>query len=742
MNAKTPFGFNRKLICLALVAAYGLAHADDELDVARLTKPDSSISLGAGIVNGNSRDRALFGTYNGMADDHGYALVDVDVKKRNEETGTWTILQGRNLGLDDRELGFSQQKQGDWRYSVDYSELVRRDPRTVNTALRGSGTSNPTVVRLATPGSGTDYNYELKRKALGLGADKWITPYLQLEVSFKNEDKDGARQYGSGFVCTSGTAPGCLGPTATRTGWALLAFPEPINTNTKQFEAKLNYSGDKLALSGGYYGSFFTNAIGTVTPGVPGTLNNALGSPLALNTGLQGILGLPMSLPPDNQAHQLYLTGNYAITPSTRANFKYAYSHATQNDNFLGSGLTGAPGGRSDLGGEVNTTLFQMGLTARPLQKLSLVANVRYEDKQDKTPIDMYNIEGTSVFSNSHVSARKLGGKLEASYQVLSATRATLGVDYQSVKRELPPNTNTVAGLSGLRSETEETGYRAELRHSLTEDISGSLGYVTSRRTGSDWYSLCTSAACIAAGAGYGASVPASTLVGISATSIFPMTLTDRTRDKWRFAADWSPTDRFSLQLSAEDGTDHYTSAGAKGLKDSGMTMFGIDATWSMTDAWKLSGYASHGTQMLHVNHSTGYLADLKNSTDTFGLALTGSPTDRLQVGADLSYTNEKDRYAQSLDPAASAANQAFLAASGGLPDVVYRLTALKLFGKYAVDKNADIRVALIHQRARLNEWSWGNNGVPFAYSDNTTVSMNQNQNVTFLGVNYIYKFQ
>jgi MtrB/PioB family decaheme-associated outer membrane protein len=742
MNAKSQFSFTRNIICLSLVAAYGLAQAEDDLDIAKLTKPESTVSVGAGAVSGDDKDRALLGIYNGLRDNRGYGLLDVSVIRRDDATGTWTTLQGSNLGLDNREIGFAQQKQGDWKYFVDYNEMVRHDPRTINTALQGSGTTTPTVVRLGAPGTGSDVNLELKRKAFGIGGDKWITPYLQFEVSFKNEDKDGARQFGSGFVCTSGAAPGCLGPTATRTGWALLMIPEPVNTNTKQFEAKLNFSGDKLALSSGYYGSFFSNSNGNVTPTVPGTLNNALGNPLPLNTGLQGILGLPIALPPDNQAHQVYLSGNYAFTPTTRGTFKYAYSHATQSDSFLGSGLAGAPGGRSDLSGVVNTTLAQMGLTARPIPKLSLLANVRYEDKKDKTPIDLYNIEGTSTFTNSHISSRKLGGKLEASYQLLSSTRATLGLDYQEVKRELPVSTDTVAGLSGLRSKTTETGYRAEIRQTLMETLSGSLGYVSSRRTGSDWYSLCTSAACVAAGAGYGASVPASTIVGASPNSIFPMTLTDRNRDKWRLSADWSPTDRFSLQLSAEDGKDRYTTDGTKGLQDTGMTLFSLDAIWTMTDKWKLTSYVSHGRQVLHVNHSTGYIADLKNTTDTFGLGLTGTPTERLQVGADLSYTKEKDRYGQSLDPAASATNVAFLAAAGGLPDVAYRLTTLKLFSNYALDKASDIRFFLLHQRAKLNEWTWGNNGVPFVYSDGTTISMNQNQNATFLGVTYIYKFQ
>ena len=78
----------------------------------------------------------------------------------------------------------------------------------------------------------------------------------------------------------------------------------------------------------------------------------------------------------------------------------------------------------------------------------------------------------------------------------------------------------------------------------------------------------------------------------------------------------------------------------------------------------------------------------------------------------------------------------------GGLPDVKYRMTTLKIFGKYALEKDADLRFDLVHQRARLDEWSWGYNGVPFAYSDNSTVSLQPNQKATYLGATYIYKLR
>jgi len=84
------------------------------------------------------------------------------------------------------------RKPGDWKVSVGYSEILSEDPRTINTGMRGVGTTTPTVVRLAVPGTGNEVNLVLERKAVTLAGDKWITPNLQFEASFKSEDKDGS----------------------------------------------------------------------------------------------------------------------------------------------------------------------------------------------------------------------------------------------------------------------------------------------------------------------------------------------------------------------------------------------------------------------------------------------------------------------------------------------------------------------------------------------------------------------
>ena len=715
-RAKKQFGSSQKLLVIVVLAAVGVAHAEDD-DVARLVNPESSVSAGLGATTGNSLDRTIFGQYNGLRNNSGNLLLDFNVVKLQKETGLWTKFDGHNLGLDNRELGFSQDKQGDWKYDLKYNEIVRHDPRNINTGLQNAGTTTPTVASLVTPGTGTDLNLDIKRKAVSIDGDKWLTPNLMFQASAKNENKTGARLSGEGVACLPAGFPAltCSSPAA-----AMLMFPEPINSTTRQFEAKLNYSGDKFMVTGGYYGSFFSNANGSINP----TINNPLyypdGTPLDTTVSpgntLASYLQQALALPPDNQAQQLYVSGNYAFTPTTHSTFKYAYTHATQNDDFASMGLAGAPAGVSNLGGVMDTNVAQLGVTARPIAKLSVLGNLHYEDKADKTPLALYS----GAYTNDLNSSTRLTGKLEGSYQLPEDLRATLGLDYATVHRDLPVSSAAVlnpaiplAPLSGLREDTREIGYRAELRRSLSETLNAAIGFVHSMRDGGSWLNIGP----------------------INPVGTYPMTMLDRTRDKVMMSADWTPIAKLSLQFMAEDGKDTYTGPTDKGLRDTGMNSFGVDAALTISEKWKLTGYVNRGDQTNHVDYNVGYLAALEDVNTSAGIGAVGKLTGKIEVGGDLSYLNDSNRYQQSMATGAAIVG-------GGLPDVTYRMTSLKLYGKYALRENADIRVDLMHQSVKLDEWTWGYNGIPFAYSDNTTVTMQPNQSVTFLGASYVYRFR
>lgn len=728
------FPFHRTVMAMAACAACAAAQAQtptDEDKAEQAATVTATVSAGLGVLDGSSANRAQFGQYNGLRDtSNPVGLLGFEYSLRNPAQSTWVDFKGKDLALDTRELDLLWKKPGHWKLSADYNELVRTDPNAVNTGMLGFGTTTPQVMVLPDgPGSGREFELKTKRTALGVGFSKTITRSLQLDIDLKNEDKEGARLFGIGMNCPSPIAPGCSGTTGINTGWATLLVPEPINSRHSQIEARLSYAQEKLRFNVGYYGSFYRNANSTLNPVVPGSLNNPLGSLLPLNTGLQSILNQPVALPPDNQAHQLDLSGNYDFTGTTRGTFKLGYARATQNNDFSNAGLSGAPAGVSNLDGQVDTTLARLGITSRPMPKLSLLADLRYEDKDDRTPIRLYNIQGTSTYSNRNLDNQKTQGKVQASWQFSSDYRGTLRANYESINRGIFNPSSAASGISALRQKTEETGVHADLRFRVSESASGTISASSSRRDGSNW---------LRDNSGLGVTEVTDPATGFLPTAIFMPSLADRQRDKVKLLADWQPSEKLTLQFSAEAGKDKFSTPSSYGLRNTRMNQFSVDWGYALSYDWNLNGYASRSLQTFDQSRPAGYVMAFENTNIGAGLGVTGKVSGKLEIGGSVSYVDDKNVYAQTLDAFAGSDSAALLAATGGLPDIVFRQTALKLFGKYALSKRSALRFDLVHQRTSTNDWAWGNSGSSFAYSDATTVTQMPHQRATFIGITYV----
>lgn len=699
MNSKMKQTFKMTALAAALAATYGtaLAAADDDekaalaavaAEVSRLTTPESSISVGIGNWSG---DRHQQGIYDGMREGKAYGLLDMTLVKRDNATGTWFSLEGRNLGLDTPELSAEWLRQGDIGVSLDYSRIQRDHPLTFMTGLQGIDTASQLIS--GTAGANTLPSREVSlgttRDLTQLGFYKNIMPKLDFKVSFKNEKKEGTRHWGLGS--------------------AALFLVEPIDSTTQQLEATLAYAGEKLQMSGGYYGSWYRNEHSLVLGRVNGVADSAAAANPASPTSL--------SLPLDNQAHQLFLNGGYAFTPTTRGTFKLSYGKATQNEQlpvaFNVLPLAGSP---TSLNGRIDTTLMEAGLTSRPLPKLSLVANLRYHDLNDKTPVAQYVTGG---YNTPH-SFTKKSGKLEANYRLPQQFNVIGGIEINSQDRSVP----TLGTLYvPFRVKLEETTYRLQLRRSLSDTLNGSLAYLNSDRSGPGYVSTGNA----------------------TRDAINPMHIADRQREKWRAMLDWSPTERLSFQFAIDQAQDKYGLSGRPfGLIDGSADIYTIDANYTLNDNWQISGWYTRddtkARDLAALSSLTVYKdTQLREVGDSFGFGLRGRPRAKLQVGANLEWMKSVSRYPQyltgaTLDPLLTP-----------LADITNKLTRLKFFGDYAMDKNSSVRIEAIHERWQTDDWTWSfSTGAPFTYgttTDGTTVTANPKQTVNFVGARYIYKF-
>jgi len=673
------------IIAAALSCAFGPAAAQDADEVTRLTKPSSSVEVGIGAV---SDDNQRFGQYSGLNEDGAYGLIDLSVVRRDDATGTWLRLTGRNLGFDNRELRFENERQGNWGYFIDYSQTPRFDPYTVTTTLAGVGTTTQTIAGNATA---QQYHLKTERDTLSVGFDKIISKSLGLQVRFRNEEKEGERLFGQG----------------TFTTWRFLT--DPIDQTTRQIEATLNYSAEGLQLSGGYYGTAFENR------------NNVL------NVG-NALAGLSqMALPPDNESHQLYLAGGYSFSNTTRANFKLAYGRITQNDLFPTAPVAFS---RTTLDGRIDTTLAQAGLTMRPMPKLSLRADLRYENRDDKTPVFLYfplqaGATSTSSGENEPRDIKTTSGKLEASYRLPMNLRLTGGLEYVEKKRNSPPVRSV-----GFRETTDETSVRAELRRSISETATGAVSYIHSTRGGSDFL--------------------INTLVNgtIYSNQVAPWHLADRDRDMVRLTVNWMPSDPLSLNFRLDVARDEYSGRGIsvvdQTVREGKAENYSIDAAYVFSDSVQGTAWYSINDTGLESQQCRAGAADactpgvqqvwasnVRSLADSFGLGLRAKVGAKVELNADLSQSKVRDE--MLLTTIAGAA-------TGTLEDINTKVTTVKLAAKYALQRNAGVRVTYIHDQYKTDDWTWAN----WNYSlpdGGTTVLQDPNQKVDFVGVSYYYRF-
>ena len=763
----------RKAVVLAIALAFTIpaSAADEDDEIRRLIKPESFISLGIGNV---SSDNQRFGMYNGLNEAGAVGLIDFSVVRRDDETGTWYRALGRNIGLDNREFGIEVERQGHWGISFNYDEITRHSPYTVltnNKNLGSPGQSIPTTSGAANvPVGSTSYSLQTERYKATFGLNATLLSELEFRLVFQNEKKEGQRLFGRG----------------TSSFQEFLA--EPIDYTTNQFDAVLNYTGESLQLSGGYYGSFFNNT------------NSALkvtGGNAAFNAGV-GSTGVAMdniALPPDNHAHQFHLAGGYQFTKTTRMNFKVAKTIAIQDDNFMpvnfyntaNNGRNANTSGRTDLGGQINTTLVNLGITARPIQNLSLLGNIRYEDRDDKTTVARYittvggtganptitplspitNFSSTTDGFNEPRSLTNTSGKLEASYLLPQGFRLTGGFDVDRKER-------SVAGVRvvGYREKTDENTYRLEVKRTMADVLTGSLAYLHSEREGSGYKNLVTlngsnnypyyGTTVANAQRPCGQAIPARELQVTRCGLIQPIYMADRERDKVRMLIDWSPIDQLSAQFAIEGSNDNYGAGRGSpdiGVRQGDARLYSADLTYTLSDRWKFTGWYSRSesnidqstianpTAVNPVSNGTNnansgailWSSSQRNSVDTFGLGVRAKLPMNIDVGADYLFANDKTHYGMSREAFAAFTTVGTAANTPvNLPDIKYRQNSVRLFGTYNFDKDTKVRLDYVFDDRRISDWTW----TGYQYSDGTKVSANAEDTVHFIGVSLSYAFR
>lgn len=715
-----PLHGNLAAAMLLALAAPAMA-ADDS--VLNLTLPDSSFSFGLGYLDG---EREQFGIYDDLNGNQFVLLFDADINTRDDDTGTWFSLNARNAGVGNRAVDVGYEQQGNWGLNLDYSRIPYKVPYTINSGISGLGTESQTVPGPGyVPGSGSRIHLSTERDRSGIEFYKYFSRELKVHVGFKNEDKQGDRHWGRG-------------------GQPEFAA-EPIDSTNQTFDATMDYFGKNLQFTGGYTGNWYQNNNSLVTTTNPSNTYN-------------------LSLPLDSEAHQFFLNGGFSLTPTTRATFRLSYTKAEVDEHLptadipglAWDGITlevpspGYPAAPTELDAGLDTTVYFLGLTSRPTSNLSLVAKIRYYEVDETTDPDLIvcrrcdddNPDNNSLVHSTPLDYETVSGTLEGTYRLPRGYSVIAGYDVKNQDRTVPFGSDLDDDeldderYVPFRGDLDETTFRLQLRKSMSATVNGALSLARSERDGSS----------------FSEAVHSEPGEGVEPVAINPINISDRDRDKLRVTLDWAPTYALSLQFNYQVARDDY-SGHALGLKDGDADVLSVDLTYVASEDWQLTAWFSRDTtEAKQQNHrfASGSYAEaemydrLRDVGISAGLSVDRIVNERLKMGVDLEWTrteSEYDQYLETSGPGTLYQDDT----TGPLPDIQSTVAKAALFAEYAIADNTGVRVDLVHEYWKTNDWTWQTStGAPFVYgssNDGTQVLLDPHQSSSFVGIRYYYKF-
>jgi len=631
----------------------------------------NEIELGIGYI---SDDAYKFGRYNGMQTEEGaFVIGDIKVRIFEDNGGFWDF-RTTNLGLESRYLIVEAGIQGENKFFIEYDELPNYKNNTVETPFTGIGSET-----LSLP-AGYDINnidtylndFELKtkREKLKLGAIFTPTERWQFDIDFSHSNKQGVDATGAAIATNTVQV---IGSTTTS------LIPEPIDQDTNITNATISYASKKAQADLKYHVSLFNNNYNSLS------WDNPLPIPAdsLLNGGVRPDSG-SMSLAPDNEFHQLSLTGAYNLPYKSRLTGYLSMGRMTQNQNFLpyttNTNITAAALPANSLDGEVWIKNAQLKLSSRPINKLRLNAELLYKERDNQTPVNTYSYvlldsNNTTSVENRPYSYENSRINLLANYRLNAMSSIRGGYKYNEMKRDY---------TDAEREKTDETTFFAKWKVKTNSTTDFSLLGETSSRDGSDY---------------------------ITPTGENPAMrkyhLADRTKDKVAATVDVMATDKLFMSAKAEYNQVEYDNS-TIGLIDSSQPVYTVDFTYQPTHNISTYGYFTNETLESNqiskdVSPSATVLweADFKDTFNTIGFGATLKNLGKWSVGANLTYS-EATGIIDMIDIVVPGSETQF-------PDTKTELSSIQLWSSYQYNKQLTYKLGYIYEKYSADNWAVDN---------------------------------
>jgi len=563
-----------------------------------------TVDFGPGYVSESS---LKFGDYRGLEEKGFFPSLDGNAHYR-DGNGHYYDLYARDLGIENRQLEMRGGRQGHYEVRLAYQEIPK---------YRGYGAGTPflDVGKTALPlpqdwvharltgemssldDSLQDTPLKTKRKTLDAGLSFEGDSRWSYEVDFQHQKKNGSRPYGGGVFTINSSH-----------------FPAPVDFTTNQFNMGLAYSGTRSQIRFGFMGSAFDNGSSSVSWENP-------------FTAIPGTELLRASLEPDNDFYQFNLSGAWSPTPKIRLSGKAAAGRMTQDDPFLpyttNPNFSDLPLPRSSLDGRIDTSTINLAgkFSARLSRGLALTARVKLDEKDNKTPVDLYTPVITDLVlkqarPNRPYSFKREKYDLELRYRAHPAVRLNAGFRHENMERTLQSV-----------EETREDTLWGEISFNQWASAQLRLKLESSDRDASPYLQLEDGGP-------------------LEHPLMRKFNMADRDRDRILLELDLSPVDRLSINLAYFTTEDDYENS-VIGLQESEEQSFSVDISWSFNPDVSVYGYANREDIDSSMSGAADLGSDFWHATtqdrfNTAGLGIQARVSKKVMIGFDYVFSDSQ----------------------------------------------------------------------------------------------------
>jgi MtrB/PioB family decaheme-associated outer membrane protein len=608
----TPQRLIRALLpVVLLIAISDISAQDEELMASRIVDTSGwlcslcpyrygwygELDIGAGYVGDSS---LKFGDYRGLEEEGGFVAIDGNAHYRDSE-GHFLDLKLRNLTLDSRLLSVRGGQRGRYILELDYREIPKYRGYGTSSPFDGAGSQALTLPAGWQPANNTSgmtllgsslRPVELKTQRKMLDAVlKWkLDRNWSYEVQYEHQSKDGTQPFGAGVFLSNASH-----------------FPVPVDFSTDRLGLALAYRGKSTHLRLGFSGSEFDNGQKFLTWQNP-------------FTPIPGTEVLRTSLAPDNSFYQFNLAGTWVPTPKLRLSGRAAWGRMEQDDPLLpystNPAFSDLPLPRLSADTRIDTGTLNLGgkLTARLSRRLDLTARLRRDERDNKTPVDIWEPVITDLVRrqprpNRPYSFERNRASLSLRYRAHGAVRLQVGADYEEFERSLQ---------SVL--ETDEDRYWAEVSLSPGSLLQFRAKFEQANRDAGPYLQLEDGGP-------------------IEHPLMRKFHLADRDRDRVTLDIDLTPLPDLAFSLSYYRSEDDYERSPI-GLQESEERNISLDANWHISERVDAHAFISQddidSSLMSAASNAASPWQGVSNDRFlTVGLGLSATLNSRLSLGFD-----------------------------------------------------------------------------------------------------------